>query len=559
METDRSFQLLKTVRQRLKEGDEMRKITLILTLIVVVFLAIPLFAADEFIEKHTWGFRNTTYFTDGGSTVLPWEVYVRSFIGICPDSSTAKVLCPLDYAFYHAYNAAFAVAAGNCFGMSLLTNIIYKEEGHMGFCKPIYTYSGGTDGPTSAKLCTTITVMQCHEWSHSGIMWMAENITGPTSKIKNGNYAYEQVEYYLSMGDLPVLTIVQDMSFVGHTLVPYRVEDNGSKRYIYIHDSNKWIPNRQDYYDSDSNYIEITKSNGNWSYVWDAAETWGSPDGFIFATPMSVVKASSRNPLQLGGITDAMNDIFLTGANISQITDDEGHKFYKTSAGSHNRLSDIEDNPSLKMKNVFRMPMISAATRGRVRSSTRMKNAPEIYFALGSEGKNLNFEIVSTGKKYKFEMAGKDNIIRLSAPGGSSGKDNFEVKKLSTNNQELKLSSRRGTAKFEVELHRSVPGSDISRVFKVTNLTAPSSSPVKLRLSEGRDALLVKGEKNAVSCNLAITQVVDGKITKMPPRTLNVSGKEWQQVAPSNWNKLNGATIKTNRIQMPPDPPLKKR
>ncbi len=536
----------------------MKKIKLILTFLVVVLLSVPVYAGDEFVEQHCWKFRNTTYFTDGGgTTVLPWEIYTRSFIGICPDSSVAKVLCPLDYAFYHAYNAAFAVAAGNCFGMSLLANIIYKEEGHMGFCKPVYTYSGGTDGPTSAKLCTVITVMQCHEWSHAGIMWMAENITG--THVKDGNYAYEQVEYYLSMGDLPVLTIVQDLSFVGHTLIPYRVEETGSKRYIYIYDSNKWYPPRAAYYDNDSNFIEITKSNGNWSYKWDAAETWGSPDGFIFATPMSTVKASSRNPLQLGGITDAMNHIFLTGANISQITDDQGHKFYKTSTSSHNKLSDIEDNPSLKMENVIRMPMISAPARG-VRSFTRKrKDPPEIYFTIGSEGKNLNFEIASVGKQYKFEMAGRDNIIRLSTPAGSSGRDNFEVKKLSTDNQELILSSKRGAAKFEVELHRNVPGSDISRIFKVTNLTAPSSSPVKLRLAEGRDALLVRGEKDPVSCNLEITQIVKGKVTKMPLKSINVSGKDWQQVAPSNWNQLNGATIKTNEIQMPPDPFDKKK
>lgn len=531
----------------------MRKITLIITFLIVVFLAIPLYAGDEFVEEHCWKFRNTTYFTDGGgNTVLPWEIYIRSFIGICPDSNTAKVLCPLDYAFYHTYNAAFAVASGNCFGMSLLANIIYKEEGHMGFCKPVYTYSGGVNGPTSAKLCTVITTMQCHEWSHAGIMWMAENITG--THAKDPNYAYEQVEYYLSMGDLPVLTLVQDLSFVGHTLIPYKVVEVGSKRYIYIHDSNKWYPNNADYYDNDSNYIEIDKGSDTWSYIWDATETWGSPNGFIFATPMSIVKASSRNPLQLGGITDAMNHIFLTGANVSQITDDEGHKFYKTSASSHNRVADIEDNPSLKMKNVFRMPMISAPRR--TRSSSKKKDAPEIYFAIGSEGKNLNFEIASTGKKYKFEMAGKDNIIKLVAPGGPSGRDNFEVKKLSTDNQELKLSSKRGGAKFEVELHRSVPGADISRTFKVTNLTAPSSSPVKIRLAEGRDALLVKGEKSPFTCNLEITQVVDGKITKMPRKTLNVSGKEWQQITPSNWNKLNNSTIKVNKLQMqmPPDP-----
>ena len=244
----------------------MRRIILILTLLIVVFPAIPSYGGDAFVEEHCWRFRNTTYFEDGGgSTVLPWEIYVRSFIGICPDSNTAKILCPLDYAFYKAYNAAFAVAAGNCFGMSLLANIIYKEEGHMGFCKPAYTYSGGVDGPSSAKLCTVITVMQCHEWSHAGIMWMAENITG--TQVKNGNYAYEQVEYYLSMGDLPLITIVKNNDLVGHTLIPYRVEETGSKRYIYIHDSNKWYPNNANYYDNDSNFIEITKSNGNWSYI----------------------------------------------------------------------------------------------------------------------------------------------------------------------------------------------------------------------------------------------------------------------------------------------------
>ncbi len=536
----------------------MRKVTLILTFIVVVFMAIPSYGGDEFVEQHCWKFRNTTYFTNSaGDTILPWEVYVRSFIGICPDSNDAKEYHPLDYDFYEAYNAAFAVASGNCFGMSLLANIIYKEEGHMGFCKPVYTYSGGVNGPTSAKLCTVVTVMQCHEWSHSGIMWMAENITG--NHASDAKYAFEQVGYYLSMGDLPVITLVKNSSMVGHTLIPYKVDTVGSKLYIYIHDSNKWYPNDSLFYDNHENYIEIDESSGDWTYQFDDDETWGSSGGgYIFATPMSIVKAASRNPLQLGGITDALDHVFLTGANISQITDDHGHRYYKTSSNSHNRLSDIEDNPSLKMKNIFRMPMTFAAprTRSARRIARKRTNPPEIYFAIAPEGKNFNFEIASTGKKYKFVMAGKDNIIRLATPGGSSGRDNFEVKKLSTDNQELKLSSKRGAAKFEVELHQTVPGSETSRTFKVTNLQAPSSSPVRLRLSKGRDALLLMGEKGPVSCNLQITQVAKGKVTKMPARTINVSGKQWQKVTPDNWNKLNGATIKVNKLQtqMPPDP-----
>jgi hypothetical protein len=533
----------------------MRKIKLIV-IFTVVFLVIPLFAGDEFVELHCWRFENTTYFRNAdGDTILPWEVFTRSFIGICANKEYAKYNCPLDYAFYEAYNAAFAVASGNCFGMSLLANIIYKEEGHMGFCKPVYTYSGDFHGPASAKLCTVITIMQCHEWSHAGIMWLLENVNG--THAKDAKYAYERVEYYLSMEDLPVLTVIRDTSFVGHTLIPYKVEKNSSKSYIYIHDPNKWYPPDAAFYDDHENYIEIDNSSGDWSYVMQETplEVWGSPKGFIFATPMSIVKASSRNPLQLGCVLDALNGVFLTGANIAQITDDEGHKFYKTSASSHNRLSEIEDNPSVKMKNAIRMPMSFAPARRVTRGRTR-KAPPEIYFIKGAGGKNLNFEIASEGKKYEFKIAGIDNIIKLSSPVGASGRDNFEIKELSTGNQELKLSSKRGTAKFEVEMQRNVPGSEISRIFKVTNLTAPSTSPVKIRLTEGRDALLVKGEKGPVSCNLEISQIADGKVTKMPSRTINVSGKEWQQIAPDNWNKLNGANIKVNKLgsQIPPDP-----
>lgn len=521
---------------------------------IVLYLTIPLYSGDEFVEKHCWRFENTTYFTDGGgNTVLPWEIYARSFIGISPDSNTAKVLCPLDYAFYKAYNAAFAVAAGNCFGMSLLANIIYKEEGHMGFCKPIYTYSGDFNGPASAKLCTTITVMQCHEWSHSGILWMAENILG--THVKDPNYAYEQVEYYLSMGDLPVITLVKNSDLVGHTLIPYKLEESGGKRYIYIHDPNKWYPHDSTFYDDHENYIEITVGSDNWSYQFDDTTEWGSPNGYIFATPMSTVKASSRNPLQLGGVTDAMNDVFLTGAHISQISDSEGRKFYKTSANSHNRLSEIEDDTSQRIKGVFRMPMTFAGSRTG-------KEPPELYFAIGPAGRDLNFEIASVGKEYKFEMAGKGNVVKLSSPPGASGRDNIVIREISTDRQEIKLSSERGVGKFALEIFRDVPGSAVSRKFRVSNLQVSRTSPVKLRLTERRDALLVKGEKGPVSCELEVSQIAGGKITEMPKRIINVSGETWQQIAPDNWNKLQSADVEVKKLELlkkPPEPLGKQR
>ncbi|MEO0293577.1 MAG: hypothetical protein ABIN61_05075 [candidate division WOR-3 bacterium] len=527
----------------------MKKINLIFA--IFIFLATAsLQSGDEFTKLHTWRFENVTYFTDAsGKTVLPWEIYTRAFIGICKDSNTAKVLCPLDYAFYKAYNAAFAIASGNCFGMSLLANIIYKEEGHLGFCKPIYTYSGDYNGPASAKLCTTITVMQCHEWSHAGILWIAENITG--THPKDPNYAYKQIEYYLSMGDLPLITLVKNDSMVGHTLIPYRLKETASKRYIYLYDPNKWYPPDSDFYDNNKNYIEIDRGSGNWSYEFKPGEIWGSPDGYIFATPMSIVKPPSRNPLQLGGITDALNHIFLTGANIAQITDGEGHKFYKTSGSSHTRLSDIEDNPRLRIKNLFRMP-VNSAKRG-----SNIKEIPEIYFAINSLGKDLNFEIASRGEKYNFEIAGKDNIIKLTSQGGLNGRDLLNIKKLSTLNEEIELTTKRSNPNFEIEIYKKLPEKEMARRFKISNLSLPGSIPIKIRLSKDRESLLVKGEKESITCNLEITQVIGNKITKMPVKVINVPGKDWHEVSPSDWDKLNDATIKINKLPITPQLPKK--
>ena len=527
----------------------MKKVLLFFACMLIIGTSFS-FAGDEYIEEHCWRFKNETYYkkwdSDMGDSItyLPWEIYIQSFIGICSDSNLAKVLCPLDYAFFHAYNAAFKVCEGNCFGMSLLNTVIYKEEGHFGYCKPIFTYSGDEHGPASAKLCTTITIMQCHEWSHAGIMWMLENING--TRAKDAKYAYEQIDYYLSMDDPPLVTLVKDTGFEGHTLVPYRLEKSGGKWYIYLYDSNRWYADSAEFYDSLRNYIEIDESSGNWSYNmgWDidmgAYDIWGSPDGFIFATPTSLVKPSSRNPLQLGAVQDALNGIFLTGAgsSVAQITDEKGRRFYKTDANVHSRLSDVEDNPHIKMKNMIRMIHSSAKSKG---------SPPEIYFMKAGAAKNMKIDIASKGKEYTFHFAGKNNLVSIKAEPGLSGRDKIELQRIGNASQELILQSTRGPAAYAVELYRPI-SDEVGRIFKISNVRTTGTSPVKVRLSKNLGSILIKSEEESMKCDLEIIQTIGTEISKIKKKNIDVSGVEWQEVSPTDWTELQDANIEVKKV-----------
>ena len=501
------------------------KRSMLILIVLTVLISLPVLG-DDYAKINGWHFENF------GITHLPWELFEKSYIGINPAD-------PMDQAFYSAYNAAFAVAAGNCFGMSLLSLLILHEEGHMGFCRPIYVFEGDADGPADTTLRNAIIIMQCHEWSHAGITWLIDIFNG--HHLHDALYAYDQIKYYMAKDDPPMLTLVKDYSLVGHTIVPYRTEERGGNKYIYVYDSNRFFPEDSSYYLHDSNYIEI-KPSGDWTFTMADGDVWGSPDGMIFVTPISVVRDASRNPLELGAILDELNGLFLAGASVSQITDNEGHRLYKTEAGEHLRYSDIEKNPAKRIRNIVRMPFIG----GRPGKGKTV----EIYFFRGAPAKEFNIKVTPKKGNYKFTMAGGRDIIRIEAKGSGRGKDEIKIGIAGKKRGEVLVKTKRGRPSFDIEITKKLPREDRYRSFTLKNVKIERDNPVFLKITEDVKGLLVKAEKREIVCDLKVAEIKEGKRKEVETKGVRFTGDKFQLIAPDNWKKLDKKNIKIREYKI---------
>jgi len=385
--------------------------------------------------------------------------------------------------------------------------------------------------------------MQCHEWSNAGINWIIDQFNG--FHLQDPMYAYNQVNYYLSKGDPPMITIVKNIHLEGHTLVPYKTEEVGSKHYIYVYDSNRWFPGDSMYYLLDSNRIEIIPSTTSWSFpmrdTLGNTITWGSStNGFIFVTPISIVRATSRNPLELGAILEELNGLFLAGASVSQITDEKGRHFYKASSDTHRKLSDIEFNPTSRIGNIVRMPITSGKGKGKT---------PEIYFIRGNAAKSLKFEVSSAGKNYKFTFAGKQTVLNLKASGGGRGRDEIKVNLIGKMKNEIEIKSKRNIPQFNIEMVKRVKGEDEFRTFSIANLRLSKNNPVRLKVAGDLKGVLVRSEKGNLRFDLKIAETKGKKKEVIEGKNISVPEKSWQMIAPADWQNLKKGKLRIEKFE----------
>ena len=489
-------------------------------------------------QKYGW-----TNFDNFQTKDLPWTIFAESFIGISPTKDC--VLSPMDCALYEIVEPI--LSEGNCFGMSLLSVLLLKEEGHLGFCRPTRQYLEGSDGPQDKMLRRAINIMACHQLGKDCMTWLIELLKGQNAS--DGKYAYDRVKEYLLKGDNPVLSLIPTAG-KGHVIVPYLCEYNQStmERYIYVYDCNR----RGDstYHKNKENYVKIDMF-GKWSF-WHDGETlakgniWrGGPDpndgGTIMAIPSSIAKPASRNPLSIGALVSELNLIFLAGGTVAQISDNAGHQYYKNSAEAHPLFSDIETNAQSGMPSIVRLPLFGG---------TADNPMPEVYIFNGNPGKNLTFEIVGKGKAYKFRMLMDGEMITVESKTGAPGRDRLEVTASGTRQQEISLSSQRESAQFSVELYHRQHGQKPDRFFRVSNLQLAASTPVRLRTSENQDALLIKSEKEVVAYELEMIQTVGSIVSGSKRQVLNTIRNEWQKAAPSKWSELNAAEIDVETIKV---------
>ncbi|MFA6234376.1 MAG: hypothetical protein WC824_09390, partial [Bacteroidota bacterium] len=261
---------------------------------------------------------------------VSWEIFQNSFYGI-PESSAAAAF---DALFYELGFKEKICASGNCFGMSLLSILMNRDGGHMGYCAPPYQYSGDMNyggGPSDAKLRRVINILQGHQLSLACIMEMLDQITGLHSQ--DGSKVIKRCEATIAKEGPCIISVTKTLnpSDGGHAMIAYAVA--GDK--IMVVDPNRVWANtndgHRDWYEGDLNYIECMP--GNWKFFLNDTITWPTSKGHLTVYPVSVAEPTGRTPTSLGlNVSDLLAKIFIvsksSGATILQVSDASGKRLF---------------------------------------------------------------------------------------------------------------------------------------------------------------------------------------------------------------------------------------
>ena len=273
-------------------------------LIVALATAAPARAQRHPAEQYGFGFINF------GTPVLPWESYRRSFFGIPSDTDDlrATLTAPFDVLFYNEIYKTKLAADGNCFGISLLSLMMNRYGGYLGFCCPPSFYDGdmyGGGGPGDPELRRAIGVMHGRQVSAASIRTYLEQFRDGHSQ--NAAFGAALAREWISKEGACIVSITKKMSPQdgGHAMIAYDVteEPAGSGNYkIWVVDPNRlWkdtSANGRGWYTGvggapPKNYIECRRSGGGttWRFTmagrlsdWptDRDDTAGMPLGHGF-------------------------------------------------------------------------------------------------------------------------------------------------------------------------------------------------------------------------------------------------------------------------------------
>lgn len=511
------------------------KMRVVILSLVVLILGGSLAVAAEFDPAvDGWYIRNW-----GEQSSFSWDLYRRTYLGVNPTHDCIEA--PLDCAFYEIFKNC--AQQGNCGGLSLLALALYKYGGYMGFCSPANFYTGditghssggGTqyDGPDRTDLHEAMNILQARQFSARGIENFVDVVDAGI--LNDAVAAYNTIEDSLARGDFAVLSIAN--SFYGdaaHTVIPYKVEPGPPKK-IYIWNSNYPYNKDPGHYNGVDNVMTI---NGKTDWTYSGYSGSGSDGAWCFAIPMSTILPKSRQPLALDIVFDSLMSIFVTGpgCSVSQISDDEGHQLYKTDSDSHRFTSEIETNPTKRLKGAVRWPWFGQGTGGQPEG--------ELYFIRrrgGSTGE-LNFTI--TGKDYKAIVGCGGNLVQIDAKSVALARDIIKVSDLGTAAQSLELQTQATERDLTVKQLRSDLQTRDWRSIEVKNLRAASSLPLKIQAVGDLEALVVSSRDTAVNFDVDMQQRMNGRLTSGSARGLSTTPGKFLKVAPKSWQTLESAGL----------------
>jgi hypothetical protein len=503
---------------------------------------------DEFDpQTNGWFFENW-----GEASPFSWDLFRRTYLGINPTQDI--VAAPLDVAFFEIFKTC--AANGNCGGCSMLALALYKYGGFLGFCSPAAFYSGAGNGPDRADLHTAINIMQARQFSAFGIGNFLDVVKA--GELNNGIAAFERVKSGLAGGDYCMLSVSNGLfGDAAHTVIPYKIDEStpGTK-IMFIWDPNRPFDAYPGYYTSGLNRIVITGPT-SWTYDQNASGMFtngttysGSMGGWCFAIPISLELHKGRHPLSVGFLLTNLALLFIsgTGSAVTQISDDEGRRFY-TSDRPHARLNDIETSSSRRLEGVARWPWYGAPAD--------VPLPGDLYIVQRPPGA-APLSVSVRGAGYRVVQAQAGHLVEIDADGRTTAKDRIRVDDFTGGTQAVRVDTEDAARRIRVHQLRAERRTGDWRSVEVRDARVDRDG-LRVATRGELDAVEVENGTKRRPVDLQLRRYKDGTLGQRETRP-TIPADEAVRIRPRDWDAIADTPLERERVQSrPEDRPASRR
>jgi hypothetical protein len=490
--------------------------------------------AQHYAERNGWHFNN---FSD---PTYAWEIYRDTFIGIPPSYDPWS--SAFDVLFYDQVYKDKLSANGNCYGMSLLSLMIVKKGGHLGYCQPIPQYSGdifGGSGPSDAALRRAINIMHGHQVNLPTLQWILDIIA--QNKNRDGAFAYSVWQDTRLKNDLALVSITETVnpSDGGHTMVAYDAQDlGGGNRRIYVYDPNRnWANPGMDgrgWYQAGQNFIQINGSSWTFTMIGTLGTWSGSPasGGNILITPASVTGPHSRSPASLGDqiIGKVLTQLLLTGAaaKIEQVTDANGKRLFRPGT------LEVDTDPSTGMLNM--VPWIPSDQLDRRRDLGHM------FFRLGGPASALTVQVRAGDAGYTLWTGGPRNQVMVKSRGGR-GADQITLLEPGAPNARIQIQGRRDADDYDVQFLQATAARDRVHLLRSSRLRIPNGDRVTLSTTASSQALQIESHAGTIQYDLELQMSTRQGVETLVKRSITQQPGLVRTARPRDWSDLKSRDV----------------
>ena len=495
-----------------------------------------------------WNFYNFLMTTD---SVKLWRIYSKAFLGVSTNYSSASME---DQLFFDLVVSRYAGHA-DCFGMSLLSLLCYKEGGHLGVCSPVYDYEGDLSashgGPDMELIRESIGIMQLRQLTQP----MLEEIV---DMVNDANYSqplhhFGVIKAGLASHDYPLLSFMPSSisSISGatgggqeaHTIVPISTTETATYARIYVYDPNRPYSQWNSFYNGAAavNYLQIDKTSSTKDWIYPAdyiasdSNSYGwkggsSADWTFIATNISAAKYKDNHALSTSWLLGQIGTLIFSGeGGVRQISDEQGHEFFNWRSGAQQ----LEKDPARRTLDIIRWPFFAG----------RDTHKAEVYFCRNVDGRTLHIEVDSRGKAYDCRFLSKDNAVSLSTGPAGTGIDTLSIQAVNSSQQIITIGSQRDLALVRMNLWRRSAPNKIARGFELSQIAIKKDAPVCFSMTDNLDSLQVASPKVEFSYQLEISQTIKSQASRSQTYRLVLPAGQSQAVSPSDWLDLNKAQI----------------